>query len=80
MFIAGLEGNLQMLMKYWKTSVTIAILGVIVQQEVQHFMCISICFSWETALFVGLVLSATSVNITVQVLREMNRMNSRERP
>ena len=75
MFIAGLEGNLQMLMKYWKTSVTIAILGVIVPTGSAALL---FGFSWETALFIGLVLSATSVSITVQVLREMNRMNSRE--
>ncbi len=79
MFIAGLEGNLQMLMKYWKPSVTIAILGVIVPTGSAALLCALVFgFSWETALFIGLVLSATSVSITVQVLREMNRMNSRE--
>lgn len=79
MFIAGLEGNLQMLMKYWKPSVTIAILGVIVPTGSAVLLCALVFgFSWETALFIGLVLSATSVSITVQVLREMNRMNSKE--
>ena len=79
MFIAGLEGNLQMLMKYWKPSVTIAILGVIVPTGSAALLCALVFgFSWETALFIGLVLSATSVSITVQVLREMNRMNSKE--
>lgn len=79
MFIAGLEGNLEMLMKYWKPSLIVAVLGVIVPTGSAALLCsLFFNFSWETSLFIGLVLSATSVSITVQVLREMGRMDSKE--
>ena len=79
MFIAGLEGNLEMLMKYWKPSLIVAVLGVIVPTGSAALLCsLFFGFSWETSLFIGLVLSATSVSITVQVLREMGRMDSKE--
>lgn len=79
MFIAGLEGNLEMLMKYWKPSLIVAVLGVIVPTSSAALLCsLFFGFSWETSLFIGLVLSATSVSITVQVLREMGRMDSKE--
>lgn len=79
MFIAGLEGNLEMLMKYWKPSLIVAVLGVIVPTGSAALLCsLFFSFSWETSLFIGLVLSATSVSITVQVLREMGRMDSKE--
>ena len=79
MFIAGLEGNLEMLIKYWKPSLIVAVLGVIVPTGSAALLCsLFFGFSWETSLFIGLVLSATSVSITVQVLREMGRMDSKE--
>lgn len=79
MFIAGLEGNLSQLMKYWKPALTIAILGVIVPTGSAVVLCTMIFkLSLETAIFIGLILSATSVSITVQVLREMDYMNSKE--
>lgn len=79
MFIAGLEGNLGLLMQYWKPALTVAMLGVVVPTGSAALLCVYVFhFSWATALFLGLILSATSVSITVQVLKEMNRMNTRE--
>lgn len=79
MFIAGLEGDLHSLLKYWKPSLTIAILGVIFPTGSAALLCnLVFGFSLKASVFMGLVLSATSVSITVQVLREMGRLNSRE--
>lgn len=79
MFIAGLEGDLQALLKYWKPSLTIAILGVIFPTVSAALLCnLVFGFNWKASIFMGLVLSATSVSITVQVLREMGWLNSRE--
>lgn len=79
MFIAGLEGNLGLLMRYWKPALTVATLGVIFPTLSAAALCVwGFGFSWPTAMFIGLVLSATSVSITVQVLKEMNHMNTRE--
>lgn len=79
MFIAGLEGNLGLLMKYWRPALTVATLGVIFPTLGAALLCTLVFnFAWSTAIFIGLILSATSVSITVQVLKEMHRMNSRE--
>lgn len=79
MFIAGLEGNLGLLVKYWKPALTVATMGVVLPTASAALLCVyGFGFSWATGLFLGLVLSATSVSITVQVLKEMDRMNTRE--
>ncbi|KRK40075.1 cation:proton antiporter [Loigolactobacillus bifermentans] len=77
MFIAGLEGDFGMLMRYWKPALTVATLGVIFPTLSALLLCaVGFGFSWTTSLFIGLILSATSVSITVQVLKEMDRMNT----
>ncbi|ANK62109.1 cation:proton antiporter [Loigolactobacillus backii] len=79
MFIAGLEGDLGLLMRYWRPALTVATLGVIFPTASAAALCIFVFnFQWTTAIFIGLVLSATSVSISVQVLKEMHRLNSRE--
>lgn len=78
MFIAGLEGDLSLLIKYWKPALTVAILGVIFPTISAAMLCSLVFgYAWTTSIFIGLVLSATSVSITVQVLKEMGRMNTR---
>ncbi|WP_251545583.1 cation:proton antiporter [Limosilactobacillus caecicola] len=79
MFIAGLEGNLKQLLHYWAPSLTVATLGVIFPTGTAFLLChYAFNFDIQTAAFMGLVLSATSVSITVQVLREMGYSNTRE--
>ncbi|WP_125708962.1 cation:proton antiporter [Companilactobacillus zhongbaensis] len=79
MFIAGLEGDLHLLMKFWKPALSVAILGVIFPTITAAGLCaIVFDFKWTTAIFLGLILSATSVSISVQVLKEMGKMNSKE--
>lgn len=79
MFIAGLEGDLKLLIKYWAPALTVATLGVIVPTGTAFLLCHNFFnFSIKASVFMGLVLSATSVSITIQVLKEMNRLNTRE--
>ncbi|KRK81118.1 Na(+) H(+) antiporter [Companilactobacillus nodensis DSM 19682 = JCM 14932 = NBRC 107160] len=79
MFIAGLEGDLSLLMKYWKPALTVATLGVILPTISAAMLCALVFnFAWTTSIFIGLVLSATSVSISVQVLKEMGRLNTKE--
>lgn len=79
MFIAGLEGDLRQLLHYWAPSLTVATLGVILPTVTAYLLCHDVFgFDFKTAAFIGLVLSATSVSITVQVLREMGYSNTRE--
>lgn len=79
MFIAGLEGNLKLLIKYWAPALTVATLGVIVPTGTAYFLCHNLFnFSVKSSMFMGLVLSATSVSITIQVLKEMHKLNTRE--
>lgn len=78
MFIAGLEGDLKLLIKYWAPALTVATLGVIVPTGTAFLLCHNLFnFSVKASVFMGLVLSAISVSITIQVLKEMHRLNTR---
>lgn len=77
MFLAGLETNLGELKKAGLSSLLIAIGGIIVPLVLgflpAYFMYNNL---WES-LFIGVILTATSVTISVQTLNEMNKLNTR---
>ncbi len=83
MFLAGLDTEVQELKKTGIASLIIAIIGVVVPLaggyvayqmffqgtgDPQHFL---------KAIFMGVILTATSVSITVETLREMGKLNGR---
>ncbi len=78
MFLAGLESDLSLLKKYFKPGMFVAILGII----------FPVLFGWLTgeafqvsnkeAIFFGIILAATSVSISVEVLKELNVVNTKE--
>ena len=78
MFLAGLESDFSLLKKYMKPSVVIAILGIILPMIM--FFIIGNVFHMPTteAIFLGVVFAATSVSISVQVLREYNHLDSKD--
>ncbi|MHA8110774.1 cation:proton antiporter [Lactobacillaceae bacterium Melli_B4] len=78
MFLAGLNSDLSLLKKYLKPSLIIAIMGIIFPMLIISGLGLLIHWPLKEALFLGVIFSATSVSITVQVLREMNQLNSRE--
>src|SRR5690606_6996468 len=78
MFIAGLETDLDQLKKNWKSSLAVAIGGIILPFIGGYSAAIAFGFSQNYALFFGIIFCATSVSISVQVLKEMDKLNSRE--
>ncbi|MBU5336833.1 cation:proton antiporter [Intestinibacter bartlettii] len=87
MFIAGLETDIDALKKQGKASFVIALLGVLIpfvlglgttylfgKLGMEEIMGNSNLFL--ESVFVGVILTATSVSITVETLREMGKLNS----
>ena len=86
MFCAGLETDAKELKKSGKAAIIIAILGVLI--PLGGGFLVAKCFnSVEIAgananiflqnIFIGIVLTATSVSITVETLKEMGKLNTR---
>jgi monovalent cation:proton antiporter-2 (CPA2) family protein len=78
MFIAGLETDLDQLRQNWKPAVAVAVGGIILPLVCGFGVGEAFGFSVYEGWFLGVVLSATSVSITVQVLKDMNKLNTRE--
>lgn len=78
MFLAGLETDVKSLNQNMKSAVAVAVLGVIT--PIILAWAGGELFGLETkeSIFLGLVLAATSVSISVQTLREIGWLNSRE--
>lgn len=78
MFMAGLESDLQLLKKYLRPSLSVAVCGVFVPMVV--FMAAGKLAHLTTshAAFLAITFAATSVSITVEVLQEMKRLNGKE--
>ena len=78
MFLAGLETNLKELNRNLKASVFVAIGGIIAPIIGGYAASQYYGLSIEESIFIGLLLSATSVSISVQTLRELGWLNSKE--
>lgn len=82
MFLAGLDTDLDELKSTLKASIVIALLGVIVPLS-GGFIAHNIFFDGTSqkgmleAVFTGIVLTATSVSITVETLREMGKLKGK---
>lgn len=77
MFLAGLESDLDLLKKYFKLSFTVAAVGVILPVLFTGLACMAFGMKFLEALFIGIVFAATSVSISVVVLKEANQLNTR---
>ena len=78
MFLAGLETNLADLNKNKKSSLFVAIGGIIFPIAGGFIGGYAYNLSVSESIFLGLVLSATSVSISVQTLRELGWLKSKE--
>lgn len=78
MFLAGLETDADQLKANWKPSVAVAVLGVIIPFASAFALGGVFGFSLAEGIFLGVLFSATSVSITVQVLKELNVLQTRE--
>lgn len=78
MFIAGLETDLDQLKKNWRSAVAVAVGGIILPFIGGFGVADVFGLTTNYALFMGVLFSATSVSISVQVLKDMDRLSSRE--
>ena len=78
MFIAGLESDLGLLKRYLKPAIVVAGMGTILPVVVMGIASDIYGMQWFESLFIGVIFSATSVSISVAVLREFNQLGSKE--
>lgn len=78
MFIAGLESDLQLLKRYLKPSVLVALMGVLIPVIGTYAVGLFYHLGTTESLFISVIFAATSVSISVEVLKEMNALNSQE--
>lgn len=78
MFIAGLETDVKEMKESGKAASFIAIGGVFVPLGFTLGVALLFGMDFTSALFLGAISTATSVSITVQALREMGQLNTRQ--
>ncbi|WP_312560184.1 cation:proton antiporter [Anaerospora sp.] len=78
MFIAGLETDIKALNENRNSSIAVAVGGVVAPLFVGYLSGLVIGMEQSNALFLGLLLSATSVSISAQTLKELGQLKSRE--
>ncbi len=78
MFTAGLEIHLSDLTKTGKPAVLVGILGVLVPIGLGVAAALPFGYTTNQAVFLGIVLTATSVSISAQTLMELGFLRSRE--
>ncbi len=77
MFIAGLESDLTMLKKYFRPGVLVAVIGVIVPVITIFIFARAWGFNFVAASFLGITYAATSVSISVEVLKELKALDTK---
>ena len=82
LFVAGIETNLGQFLKYARPASIVALGGVLVPFAFGDVLTVAFGFADgfgdPKALFVGAVLTATSIGITVRVLGDLRQLNSPE--
>lgn len=78
MFIAGLETDVEKLKQNWKSALAVALGGIALPFIGGYGLGISIGWEQNYSLFLGLLLSATSVSISVQSLKDLNQLSTSE--
>ncbi|WHA08573.1 monovalent cation:proton antiporter-2 (CPA2) family protein [Enterococcus montenegrensis] len=78
MFLAGIESDLSLLKKYFKPGMYVAILGILLPVILGTAGGTLFHISLSQSFFLGLILAATSVSISVEVLKELNVINTKE--
>ncbi|MEO2075476.1 MAG: cation:proton antiporter [Bacillus sp. (in: firmicutes)] len=78
MFIAGLETDVDEFKRSGKASTLVGVSGIVVPLFVGYIAGIIMNMTNIESMFLGLLLSATSVSISVQALKELNMMKTKE--
>ena len=77
MFVAGLETDIQMAKRALKPAFWAASGGVVLPMAGGYLFSRWFGFSWRESLFIGTILTATSVTITAQTLMNLSQIRSR---
>lgn len=78
MFIAGLEVDLQAMLRAGKVSTLVGTLGVFAPIALAIPVGMLFAYDLPKGIFIGIILAATSVSISAQTLMELGRLRSRE--
>jgi Kef-type K+ transport system membrane component KefB len=77
MFVAGLETDIQMAKRALKPALWAASGGVALPMTGGYLLSRWAGFNWQQALFIGTILTATSVTITAQTLMNLRQIRSK---
>ena len=77
MFLAGIETDVEQFKKAGKSSFVIAVFGIVVPLVLGTLSAFLFYGDLLPNIFLGVVLTATSVSITVETLTEMGKLNTR---
>jgi len=80
LFQVGLESNIKEMMKVGISSFIVAVIGVVAPMILGYFVASWIIpeAGFNTHLFIGATLTATSVGITARVLKDLNKLATAE--
>ncbi|KRL43418.1 Na(+) H(+) antiporter [Companilactobacillus mindensis DSM 14500] len=76
MFLAGLESDLKLLRKHLLPSINVAICGVILPVALTLGTALIFGINVKESIFMSVVFAATSVSISVEVLKSLNYLSS----
>lgn len=77
MFSAGMESDLNLLKKYLKPSILVALLGVILPVITIYGLSLAFHLHQTESIFIGVIFAATSVSISVAVLKELDVLHGK---
>ena len=78
MFLGGVGCDLGLLKRYSKAALIVACMGVVAPVLIMGGVSMVFGFDLMSSLFIGVVFSATSVSISVAVLKEAGRLDTKE--
>ncbi len=78
MFIAGIETDMQQMRKVGGTAFVSALAGVVVPFVVGTAFALALHYSLPISLFLGTLLTATSVSISAETLKDLKQLTSKE--
>ncbi|QRG68079.1 cation:proton antiporter [Brevibacillus choshinensis] len=78
MFLAGLETDIDEFKRTAKASTSVGVMGIIAPLAMGYAAGLALGLSSIESVFLGLLLSATSVSISVQTLKELGKLKSKE--
>lgn len=77
MFLAGMETNFKTFFSNTKKYFTIAIIGIIIPLSLGYLISTFFIHDFSTNLFLGVVITATSVSITVETLMQTEKLHTK---